>query len=119
MTELEKVPHSSATPSIKMSNSSHFFCAIACYKQECPHCGVHLLKSKVEETNAELLQENTVMHWLQWHNTGIDADGKLTGVPQLIWQTGTVTDSLNCLWNLMEKFALHNFNAQWHCLQFS
>ena len=59
------------------------------------------------------------MLWIQWENTGHDATGKLTSVPQKEWKIGSTYDCFDSLCEQLETFTLHQFNAEWHQLQFS
>ncbi len=106
-------------PKIEMSNTQHKFCDIACYQWKCDSCGVSLWKENIESQNEEILNDKKLMRWLQWENTGHDATGKLTSVLQKEWKIGSTHDCFDSLCEQLETFALHQFNAEWHQLQFS
>ncbi len=69
--------------------------------------------------NAEVLNKNRLMCWLQWENTGYVATGKPTTVPQKEWIIGSTRECFDSLCKHLETFALHQFNTEWHWLQFS
>jgi hypothetical protein len=104
-----------------MSKTQYNFSEQKCYERECQECGVAIWRKKIETDpgNVGLLNSTNEIRWLMWEKTGLDADGKPTAIPQLIWKTGTVSHAFETLCTQLEPFALHRFNADWHRLMYS
>jgi hypothetical protein len=111
--------HTLCEPTFELEGTNYKFCPQKCYDRSCDKCGVEKWKQRLETDNEELLQSPKVIRWLTWKTTGVDADGKATAVPQLIWECGTISKCFSTLCEKLETYASHHFNSEWHRLQFS
>ena len=88
--------------------TQHSFANIKCIYRNCEHCGVNIIREKIEAANESLLLTNPTVKYDQWHDV-IDSN-----VPRIVTMKCSLREALDRFYRQLDLISDHLFRARWN-----
>lgn len=89
-----------------------------CLYRECSLCGVHLMKSRIEEMNSEALADDPNVHYHVWESITKFFKGREVSRIEKIQKTVKLSEAVHTYLTSLGSIAKHLFLSKWQYQQF-